>query len=148
MNGSDRKSTRLNSSHSQISYAVFCLKKKTERVPCAVAFKTVVFLPMAISAFATCVTWRTMYQQHPDLGAVNALATTQHVVVDPQRGLPRWSRVPEYGWRIVVVWLDPDFALAPVRVYLVLGRFRNGSHRSGASVDAARSAQRVLLFFF
>src|SRR2546427_8692106 len=28
----DRKSTRLNSSHSQISYAVFCLKKKrTER---------------------------------------------------------------------------------------------------------------------
>src|SRR5438270_3897821 len=26
--GSDRKSTRLNSSHSQISYAVFCLKKK------------------------------------------------------------------------------------------------------------------------
>src|SRR2546430_13444629 len=28
--GSDRKSTRLNSSHSQISYAVFCLKKKTK----------------------------------------------------------------------------------------------------------------------
>src|SRR2546430_12551854 len=27
----DRKSTRLNSSHSQISYAVFCLKKKTNR---------------------------------------------------------------------------------------------------------------------
>src|SRR5688572_32511575 len=28
----DRKSTRLNSSHSQISYAVFCLKKKTQKV--------------------------------------------------------------------------------------------------------------------
>src|SRR2546430_11032205 len=27
----DRKSTRLNSSHSQISYAVFCLKKKTSK---------------------------------------------------------------------------------------------------------------------
>src|SRR2546430_13711218 len=27
-NARDRKSTRLNSSHSQISYAVFCLKKK------------------------------------------------------------------------------------------------------------------------
>src|SRR2546430_5699294 len=26
----DRKSTRLNSSHSQISYAVFCLKKKKQ----------------------------------------------------------------------------------------------------------------------
>src|SRR2546430_3484881 len=33
--GGDRKSTRLNSSHSQISYAVFCLKKKkkyTQRI--------------------------------------------------------------------------------------------------------------------
>src|SRR2546430_10430883 len=28
----DRKSTRLNSSHSQISYAVFCLKKKTNAI--------------------------------------------------------------------------------------------------------------------
>src|SRR5688572_32367503 len=29
----DRKSTRLNSSHSQISYAVFCLKKKKQHEP-------------------------------------------------------------------------------------------------------------------
>src|SRR5689334_24720438 len=28
----DRKSTRLNSSHSSISYAVFCLKKKTQMI--------------------------------------------------------------------------------------------------------------------
>src|SRR2546430_7209499 len=32
----DRKSTRLNSSHSQISYAVFCLKKKTLHRPAQV----------------------------------------------------------------------------------------------------------------
>src|SRR2546427_9548274 len=31
----DRKSTRLNSSHSQISYAVFCLKKKTQQLTTA-----------------------------------------------------------------------------------------------------------------
>src|SRR2546430_11145796 len=31
--GEDRKSTRLNSSHSQISYAVFCLKKKKNIIP-------------------------------------------------------------------------------------------------------------------
>src|SRR5216683_7159653 len=30
----DRKSTRLNSSHDQISYAVFCLKKKKINAPC------------------------------------------------------------------------------------------------------------------
>src|SRR3712207_8463929 len=29
----DRKSTRLNSSHANISYAVFCLKKKNVRAP-------------------------------------------------------------------------------------------------------------------
>src|SRR5438105_7272388 len=31
----DRKSTRLNSSHEWISYAVFCLKKKREEVACS-----------------------------------------------------------------------------------------------------------------
>ncbi|HKN64082.1 MAG TPA: ABC transporter permease subunit [Gaiellaceae bacterium] len=48
----------------------------TERIRWAVAFKTVVFLPMAISAFATGVTWRIMYQQNPDQGAINALGRT------------------------------------------------------------------------
>src|SRR5256884_7345376 len=33
----DRKSTRLNSSHGYISYAVFCLKKKTNNVQCTVS---------------------------------------------------------------------------------------------------------------
>src|SRR2546430_3683531 len=43
----DRKSTRLNSSHSQISYAVFCLKKKkkqnikTQPVSCKLIVNTV-----------------------------------------------------------------------------------------------------------
>src|SRR5438309_7213536 len=31
-NNIDRKSTRLNSSHSSISYAVFCLKKKNQKI--------------------------------------------------------------------------------------------------------------------
>src|SRR3712207_7773778 len=30
--GEDRKSTRLNSSHANISYAVFCLKKKKQQI--------------------------------------------------------------------------------------------------------------------
>src|SRR2546430_6110100 len=36
----DRKSTRLNSSHSQISYAVFCLKKKKHRSTLQVTTKS------------------------------------------------------------------------------------------------------------
>src|SRR2546430_7488121 len=37
----DRKSTRLNSSHSQISYAVFCLKKKQHPGPARVIARVV-----------------------------------------------------------------------------------------------------------
>src|SRR5207237_2031700 len=48
----------------------------TERIRWSVAFKTVVFLPMAISAFATGVTWRILYDQDPNLGAINALGRT------------------------------------------------------------------------
>src|SRR5438270_9152521 len=42
--GRDRKSTRLNSSHSQISYAVFCLKKKkknSEQVKAPITQETI-----------------------------------------------------------------------------------------------------------
>jgi alpha-glucoside transport system permease protein len=44
----------------------------TERIRWSVAFKTVVFMPMAISAFAAGVTWRIMYVKDPDQGAINA----------------------------------------------------------------------------
>jgi alpha-glucoside transport system permease protein len=59
----------------------------TERVRWSVAFKTVVFLPMAISAFATGVTWRIMYQQDPSLGAVNALVRSVKDAVNPPGAL-------------------------------------------------------------
>src|SRR5260364_126896 len=36
----DRKSTRLNSSHQIISYAVFCLKKKKENINTGIEWKT------------------------------------------------------------------------------------------------------------
>ena len=44
----------------------------TERIRFSVAFKTVVFMPMAISLFAAGVIWRVMYEKDPDQGAVNA----------------------------------------------------------------------------
>src|SRR5688572_32400088 len=48
----DRKSTRLNSSHSQISYAVFCLKKKK------IKYKTsITFIHLIVSPSATVVTF-------------------------------------------------------------------------------------------
>src|SRR3712207_6963396 len=38
--GQDRKSTRLNSSHANISYAVFCLKKKKKMTECILNLAT------------------------------------------------------------------------------------------------------------
>src|SRR2546430_5845207 len=45
----DRKSTRLNSSHSQISYAVFCLKKKSATRTPSASPAVVTRIPVPIS---------------------------------------------------------------------------------------------------
>jgi alpha-glucoside transport system permease protein len=44
----------------------------TERVRWSVAFKVVVFMPLAVSLFAVGVIWRIMYQQDPERGVLNA----------------------------------------------------------------------------
>src|SRR2546430_8105527 len=48
----DRKSTRLNSSHSQISYAVFCLKKKKKKKKNIVLYKNItsIYISTCINA--------------------------------------------------------------------------------------------------
>src|SRR2546430_7736870 len=48
----DRKSTRLNSSHSQISYAVFCLKKKKIKLLEITTFFNSLFTPKQSSRFS------------------------------------------------------------------------------------------------
>jgi alpha-glucoside transport system permease protein len=78
----------------------------TERVRWAVAFKTVVFLPMAISAFATGVTWRIMYQQNPDQGAINALGRTVSGAFSPSgvlpSALPSTTSLQQHGGALVL----------------------------------------------
>jgi alpha-glucoside transport system permease protein len=56
----------------------------TERVRWSVAFKTAVFMPMAISAFAAGITWRIVYIQDPELGALNAgIAVVRDAISPP-----------------------------------------------------------------
>jgi alpha-glucoside transport system permease protein len=56
----------------------------TERVSWSVAFKTAVFMPMAISLLAAGVIWRLMYQQDPSQGTINAAARgAQELFVTP-----------------------------------------------------------------
>src|SRR2546429_1665899 len=45
----DRKSTRLNSSHGYISYAVFCLKKKKTNTYKVVSLTTILFMRLTIN---------------------------------------------------------------------------------------------------
>lgn len=58
-----------------------------ERIRWSVAFRTAVFMPMAISLFAAGVIWRVMDQRDPDVGAVNATLAAFADVVDPPGAL-------------------------------------------------------------
>jgi alpha-glucoside transport system permease protein len=59
----------------------------TERVGWAVAFKTAVFMPMAISAFAAGITWRLVYIEEPERGALNAMLRSAHDTVVGSAGV-------------------------------------------------------------
>jgi alpha-glucoside transport system permease protein len=54
-----------------------------ERVTWSLAFKTAVFMPMAISLFAAGVIWRIMDRQEPGIGAVNAVIGGVHDTFSP-----------------------------------------------------------------
>jgi alpha-glucoside transport system permease protein len=59
----------------------------TERIRWAVAFKTAVFMPMAISLFAAGVIWRIMDRQEPQLGTLNAFIQVFHDSFSPPGAL-------------------------------------------------------------
>ncbi|HEX2505200.1 MAG TPA: ABC transporter permease subunit [Gaiellaceae bacterium] len=54
-----------------------------ERIRWTVAFRFCVFMPMAISAFAAGITWRIMYIEEPERGALNASIASVKDAVDP-----------------------------------------------------------------
>ena len=54
-----------------------------ERIRFSVAFKVVVFMPMAISLFAAGVIWRLMYEKDPSQGTVNAAIAVVKDAVSP-----------------------------------------------------------------
>src|SRR5205085_7330066 len=64
----DRKSTRLNSSHSQISYAVFCLKKKNKTHKPHLLIPTRHHRPLPNDRISTSARHRPLQRQilHPD----------------------------------------------------------------------------------
>jgi alpha-glucoside transport system permease protein len=59
----------------------------TEKVRWSIAFKTAVFMPMAISLFAAGVIWRVMDQKEPQHGGLNALIGVVHDAFNPPGAL-------------------------------------------------------------
>jgi alpha-glucoside transport system permease protein len=60
----------------------------TERIRFATAFKTVLFVPMAVSFLAAGVTWRLVYDTSPQRGVVNALVVSVHDTFAPASHYP------------------------------------------------------------
>ena len=58
-----------------------------ERIRFSVAFKVVVFMPMAISLFAAGVIWRLMYEKDPSQGTINAGIAVVKDAVSPSGAL-------------------------------------------------------------
>jgi alpha-glucoside transport system permease protein len=104
----------------------------TERIRWSTAFKTVVFMPMAISLFAAGVIWRLVYEQDPDRGALNAAITVVHdafsptgvlasarpsqpnaVVVRRDRGIDLRTPVPAGGTALLGLTAIPPRAVPP-----------------------------------
>jgi alpha-glucoside transport system permease protein len=60
----------------------------TERLKWASAFKMVIFMPMAISFLAAGITFRLVYEQDPERGALNAAVVTVHDAFAPSSSYP------------------------------------------------------------
>ena len=60
----------------------------TERIKLATAFKTILFMPMAVSFLAAGVTWRLVYDNSPDRGVLNAGLVAIHDTFSPSSHYP------------------------------------------------------------
>src|SRR5438034_48126 len=97
----DRKSTRLNSSHTVISYAVFCLKKKKNNTPHAAA-PPPASLPMPLRPpRSTLFPYTTLFRSSPLLSRRPAWSPPRPCAARiplrppaPRPRVPPWSRVP------------------------------------------------------
>jgi alpha-glucoside transport system permease protein len=93
----------------------------TERVSWRLAFRTAVFMPMAISLFAAGVIWRIMDQKEPQRGTLNAAIQVVHDEFSPtgqlQGALPSTSSLtgsPNKGYVLTKAFAPGGTALLPL----------------------------------
>src|SRR5690349_22534932 len=82
----DRKSTRLNSSHVEISYAVFCLKKKTTEIynPKVITASKGSFLRVEVNYLPLSTFFAALFEGIPVLGAYLVGESILHLQPSPQ----------------------------------------------------------------
>jgi len=68
-----------------------------DKIKWGIAFKLIVFMPMAISMVAAGVIFRTTFQENPQLGAVNAALVGIHDTFSPEQGYPGARPRPDEG---------------------------------------------------
>jgi alpha-glucoside transport system permease protein len=71
-----------------VTFIGLILAVLTERIRFATAFKTVLFVPMAISFLAAGVTWRLVYDASPQRGVLNAFVVEVHDTFAPASHFP------------------------------------------------------------
>jgi ABC-type sugar transport system permease subunit len=82
----------------------------TERIRWATAFRLVLFMPMAISLFASGIIFRLVYEQEPSQGVVNAVVVGVHDAFSPSSQYP--NARPRTGYTATEAGFTGD---APVR---------------------------------
>lgn len=70
-----------------------------DKIKWGIAFKLIVFMPMAISMVAAGVIFRTTFQENPELGAVNAALVGIHDVFNPGAAYPGAHPRPDLGMK-------------------------------------------------
>ena len=114
-----------------------------ERIRFSVAFKVVVFMPMAISLFAAGVIWRLMYEKDPTQGTINAAdrgregrGVARRASSPPRSRRPRPSREGRQGGLVLEKPLAPgdvaQLGLTGIRASDVPGGRGSGRRAGGA----------------
>ncbi len=68
-----------------------------DKIRWATAFKLIIFMPMAISMLAAGVIFRTIFQENPNLGVVNAALVAVHSVFGDEAAYPNAKARPDLG---------------------------------------------------
>ncbi len=115
-----------------------------DRIKWATAFKLIIFMPMAISMLAAGVIFRTIFQESPNLGVVNASIVAVHSVFTDDSAYPGAKPRPDTGTVAVKGSIGSEAAVSPgdVQNFPLVGiRAANVPDSAAQAKEAAEPAK-------